>query len=94
MNEKEIERRKQYEEIAKKRFYNYLKSQDIEIIEDGGYYFILEYKGRQFNLLSNSDWNSWKKHYQVWIIENKKTLATRCGLEVAISKAKKYIEEV
>ena len=93
MLERELERRKRQEEILKERFYNYLEKQNIKIIRDGGYSFILEYNGKEFGLLSNSDWNSWKKHYQVWIIENKKTLATRCLLETAIAKAKRYIDE-
>lgn len=92
MFEKELARRKEYEKISKERFYNYLEKENIKIIRDNGYSFILEYKGIQFGLLSNSDWNSWKQHYQVWIIEGRKTLATRCLLETALSKAKRYIE--
>lgn len=94
MLERELQRRKQYEEMMKKRFYDYLEKQDLKMIRDNGYCFILEYKGQQFGLLSNRDWNSWNKHYQVWIIENRKTLATRCLLETAIAKAKTYIEEM
>ena len=94
MLERELQRKKQYEEMMKKRFYEYLEKQDIKIIKDNDYSFILEYKGEQFGLLSNNDWNSWKNHYQVWIIENRKTLATRCLLETAIAKAKRYIEEM
>ncbi len=92
MLEKELERRKRYEEMARERFYNYLAKENIKIIRDGGYSFILEYNGKEFGLLSNNDWNSWKNHYQVWIIENQKTLATRCLLETAIAKAKSYID--
>lgn len=92
MLERELARRKKYEELLKARFYKYLEEQNIKIIKDGGYYFTLEYCGKQFGLLSNTDWNSWNTHYQVFIIENHKTLATRCLLETAISKAKNYIE--
>lgn len=92
MNERELRRQKEYEELMKKKFYNYLEKENIKIIKDGGYIFTLEYKGVQFGLLSNNDWNSWKKHYQVWIIEGRKTLATRCLLETALSKTKRYIE--
>ena len=92
MFERELERRKEYEKVLKERFYKFLEAQNIKIIRDGGYYFTLEYKGIQFGLLSNNDWNNWKKHYQVWIIEGRKTLATRCLLETALSKAKRYIE--
>lgn len=92
MNEREIERRKKYEERARKLFEQTLAKNNIEIIDDMGYCLRLKYKGVAFNLLSNSDWNSWTKHYQVYI-PGGKTLATRCLLETAIAKAKKYIEE-
>lgn len=92
MNEREIERRKRYEERARKMFEDKLAKENIEIVRDGGYSMILKYKGVEFGLLSNTDWNSWNKHYQVWIIEGRKTLATRCLLETAIAKAKRYIE--
>lgn len=94
MLERELERRKRYEEEQRERFYNFLEAQNIKVIKDGGYSFILEYEGIQFGLLSNNDWNNWNKHYQVWIIENKKTLATRCLLETAIAKAQNYIKEM
>lgn len=94
MLERELARRKQYEEVLKERFYKFIEAQNIKIIKDGGYFFTLEYEGVQFGLLSNNDWNSWKQHYQVWIIENNKTLATRCLLETAIAKAQKYIKEM
>lgn len=94
MIERELERRKEYEKVLKERFYKFLEAQNVKVIRDNGYSFILEYKGIQFGLLSNNDWNSWKQHYQVWIIDNQKTLATRCLLETAIAKAQNYIEEV
>lgn len=92
MNEREIERRKRYEERARRIFEETLAKQNIEIVRDGGYITILKYKDVEFGLLSNTDWNSWNKHYQVWIVEGRKTLATRCLLETAIAKAKRYID--
>lgn len=91
MNEREIERRKRYEERMQKAFEVMLEKNNIELVYDGGYSIRLRYKGVEFGLLSNTDWNSWTKHYQVWIIGGK-TLATRCLLETAIAKAKRYIE--
>lgn len=94
MIERELARKEKYEKEMKERFYRFLKAQNIEIVKDNGYSFLLKYNNKEFGLLSNRDWNSWTKHYQVWIVENSKTLATRCGLELAIAKAKKYIDEV
>lgn len=84
MNEREIQRRKE-------QFERMLEKENLELTYDGGYCMRLKYKGVEFGLLSNNDWNSWNKHYQVWIV-NGKSLATRCRLEVAIAKAKSYIE--
>lgn len=94
MNEREIERRKRYEERMRKIFEDRLEKENIKIVQEGTYSITLDYKGVEFTLVSNSDWNSWKKHYQVWLVKDKKTLATRCLLETAIGKAKKYIDEV
>lgn len=91
MNEREIERKKRYEERMQRAFNEMLEKNNIELVYDGGYSMRLRYKGVEFGLLSNTDWNSWNKHYQVWIVGGK-TLATRCRLEVAIAKAKNYIE--
>lgn len=92
MNEREIERRKRYEERARRTFEETLAKENIEIVRDSGYSMILKYKDVEFGLLSNTDWNSWNKHYQVWIVEGRKTLATRCLLETAIAKVKRYID--
>ena len=90
MIEREIARRQKYEKEMKERFNKFLEAQHIEVVRDSGYSFTLKYKGKEFGLMSNSDWNNWNKHYQVWVGD--KTLATRCGLEVAIAKAQSYIE--
>ena len=91
MIERELERRKRYMERMQKAFEQTLERQNIKIIEDGGYWIRLEYKEQKFTLISNTDWNSWNKHYQVTI--EGKTLATRCRLELAIAKAKQFIEK-
>lgn len=91
MNEREIERKKRYEERMQRAFNEMLVRNNIELVDDNGYVIKLKYKGVEFGLLSNTDWNSWNKHYQVWVVGGK-TLATRCRLEVAIAKAKSYIE--
>ena len=93
MNEREIERKKRYEERMQKMFEQMLEKNNIELVYDDGYVIRLKYKDVEFGLLSNRDWNSWTRHYKVWIVDNHKTLATRCILETAIAKAKKYIEE-
>lgn len=94
MNEREIERKKRYEERMQKMFEQMLEKNNMELVEDKGHRIWIKYKDVVFQLIANRDWNSWTKHYQV-IIENDdyKTLATRCILETAIAKAKKYIEE-
>ena len=94
MNEREIERKKRYETRMKKVFEQILEKNNIELVYDDGYVIKLKYKDVEFGLYSHTDWNSWTRHYQVWIVEgDKKTLATRCLLETAITKAKKYIDE-
>lgn len=92
MNEKEIERRKRYAEKLQKLFEEKLAKENIEIVDEGTYSIKLKYKNVEFVLASNTDWNSWNKHYQVWIVQDNKTLATRCLLKTAITKAKHYIE--
>ena len=92
MNEREIERRKRYEERMQRLFEQMLEKNNIKLVEDKGHRIYLEYQKVEFQLIVNEDWDSWKKHYQVMILESGKTLATRCRLEVAIAKAKKYIE--
>lgn len=93
MNEREIERRKRNEEKMKKMFEQMLEKNNIELVYDNGAVIRLKYKDVEFGLYSHTDWNSWTRHYQVWIVENHKTLATRCLLETAIAKAKNYIEK-
>ena len=93
MNERELERRKRYEERVQKMFEQMLEKNNIELVYDNGSTIRLKYQDVEFGLYKHTDWNSWTPHYQVWIVKNKKTLANRCLLETAIAKAKKYIEE-
>ena len=61
MNEREIERRKRYEERMQKLFEQMLENNNIELIEDRGHRIFLKYKEKEFQLIVNEDWDSWKK---------------------------------
>ena len=89
---RELERKERYLAKMKELFYKQLEKQNIEMVNDGGYFYNLKYKDVMIYLLSNTDWNSWNTHYRVMI--NGKTLATRCNLDTAILKAKIFIERL
>lgn len=89
---RELERMERNRARQKEMFKAIMKKENIEVVNDGGYFYNLKYKDKVFYLLSNNDWNNWNTHYRLKIDD--KTLATRCDFSTAIQKAKRYIDNI